>query len=147
MNIQELQSQSTLRLFLLTAVTYAVYPVYFLRRLTNHANVDLALDQRISHDFVVANFFFAYLSLAMFVPYLIVPEGHPVEAISGLIDLVSAVLILVWCFKVRNRLNSLLVLAPGSASWFDGLWTFFFQFLYINYKINVLCRRRLPEVL
>ena len=137
MKSQMLKSQTTLRLFLLTAVTYAVYPVYYLRRLTNLLNEDLTSDRRISESFATANFVFAYLSLSALVVYLFVPEGHPAETISWLADRLSLVLILVWSFKVRNRINYLRALAPGSASWFSGLWTFLFQYLYINYKINI----------
>ena len=136
MNIQELRSQSTARLFLLTVVTHVVYPAHFLSRLTSRINFSLGPGRRISNGFVSANFVFAYLSLAMFVPYILVPEGHPVETVSDGLDTVSGLLLLIWSFKVRNRLNTLLTSAPGATSWFHGFWTFFFQYLYINYKIN-----------
>ncbi len=141
MNIQELKSQSTLRLFLLTVITYAVYPVHYLRRLTNLINVQLVPPDRISHGFIVANFAFAYLSLVLLVPYIVVPEGHPLEIISEVIDMISLILILVWSFKVRNRLNSALGSKPGDPSWFHAGWTVFLEYLYINHKINVLSKR------
>ena len=142
MKIQELKSQSTIRLFFLGVVTYAIYFVYFLRRLTNRINAELQPDKRISQGFVMANFIFAYLSLAMLVVYVIVPEGHPVEPFTEIIDRVSLLLILIWSFKVRNRLNSILSATPGALSWFHGFWTFLFQYLYINYKINVLSEQQ-----
>ena len=139
MNIQNLQSQSTARLFLLTVITYAVYPAHYLNRLTKLINPLLNSEQRISYEFVVASFSFAYLSLALFVPYLLVPEGHPMDALSGLADGLSGLFFLIWSFKIRNRLNSLREATPGDEHWFHGFWTFVFQYLYINFKINVLC--------
>ena len=138
MNIRELRSQSTARLVLLTIVTYAVYPVYFMKRLTGQVNACLDSGLRISDGFVVANFIFAYLSLAMLLPYILVPEGHPVEYLSKIFDHLSLLLLLVWSFKVRNRMNIILASRPGNPSWFHGFWTFLFQYYYINYKINVL---------
>ena len=61
------------------------------------------------------------------------------EAISDTVDTVSIGLTLVWSFKVRDRLNSLLASTPGKVTWFHGFWTFLFQHLYVNYRINALC--------
>ena len=136
--VQELRSQSTARLILLTVVTYAVYPAHFLNRLTSRINVSLHPSRRISNGFVVANFVFAYLSLSMFVAYIFVPAGHPFETVSNLADTVTGLLLLIWSFKVRNRLNALMTSTPDAASWLSGPWTFVFQHFYINYKINTL---------
>ena len=149
MKLEELQSESTPRLILLTIVTYGVYPVYYLRRLTNGARPELPLNQRISPRWISVNFVFAYLSLALLVPYWIVPywivdEGHPLQLISNVVDGVSNLLLLFWSFKVRNWLNSLLAATPGKVTWFHGFWTFLLQFTYINYKINAL-REVCPE--
>jgi len=143
-DILQLQSQSTAKLVLLSVITYGVYTVYFLRRLTDQINVSLDPEYRISHGFVVTNFVFAYLSLAMLALFLIVPEGHPVVGFSDFLNRIYVILVLVWSFTVRNRLNSLLASTPGTASWFHGFWTFLFQYWYINYKINVLCEAE-PE--
>ena len=106
MNIKSLQSQSTTRLFFLTFITYAVYPVYYLKRLTNLLNPSLNPEYRVSDGFITANYIFAYLSLAMIIPYTLVPDGHPVETVSGLADFMNGLLLLIWSFKIRNRLNS-----------------------------------------
>jgi hypothetical protein len=94
----------------------------------------------VSSAFINANFIFAYLSVVLLVPYYLAPEGHPIEVASGIVDFISFILILVWSFKVRNRLNTLLKTRSGYPSWFHGFWTFLFEHLYINYKINVLCK-------
>ena len=138
MNIKSLQSQSTWRLIFLTCITYAVYPVHYLKRLTKLINPSLDSEQRISDRFIGANFNFAYLSLALFVPYLFVPEGHPIEIYSALADAATGIFLLIWSFKIRNRLNSLRGATPGDKHWFHGFWTFILQYWYINYRINVL---------
>ena len=109
LNFKELQSQSTLRLLLLSVITYYVYPAHYFNRLTKLTNSALSPENRISEAFTTANFIFAYLSVAMFFVYISVPEGDPLEALSGLANLVSGILLLIWAFKIRNRLNSLQV--------------------------------------
>jgi Na+/H+ antiporter NhaD/arsenite permease-like protein len=138
MNFTDLRTESTWRLLLLSIVTYAVYPVHFLRRLTTRLNENLPLKRQISAAFIITNFVFAYGSLLMLFVYLFLPEGHPAELASSLSNLATSVLMLVWSFKVQGRLNQFLV-ASGKTEF--RLWwftTFLFQWLYINYKINAV---------
>ena len=137
MNIKSLQSQSTWRLILLTCITYAVYPVHYLKRLTKLINPSLDSEQRISDRFIAANFNFAYLSVVMLILSIFLPEGHRVEIYSALADVITGLLLLIWSFKIRNRLNSLRGATPGDKHWFHGFWTFILQYWYINYRINV----------
>lgn len=136
-NVYELRSQSTWRLFGLTVITYVVYPVHYLKRQTQILNGSLRPADQISDGFMTANFMFAYLSLGLLVPYFFVEEESLLATFSEIADMVSGILILVWSFKVRNRLNQFLgvkLLGP--------FMTFFFEFLYINYEINKLCENK-----
>ena len=137
-DIQELRTHSTLNVIVLSVVTFGVWPMYFFNRLTSPINVSVDPRFRISGRFVAANFVLAYGSLLLIIPYLLVPEGHPIEVISNLVDWAKTVCFLVWSFKVRNRLNVLLQSTVDSASWFHGVYTFFFTVFYINYKLNQL---------
>jgi hypothetical protein len=74
----------------------------------------------------------------MVIPYNLVEEGHPIEMISDLMDRVWNIMLLVWAFKFRNRMNTQLASTPGQQNWFHGAWVFLFEFLYINFKINKL---------
>ena len=60
------------------------------------------------------------------------------EQIGNLIDLLYVVLNLVWAFKARNRINQILETGSVEANWFNGIWTFIFRDLYINYKVNTI---------
>jgi len=78
------------------------------------------------------------VAVILIVPYILVEEGHPVEAISDLLDSVWGILVLIWAFKARNRMNMLLSVTKNDPRWFHGLWTFLFTALYFNFKINKL---------
>ncbi len=80
----------------------------------------------------------AYLTAILIVPYVLVEEGHPLERISDSLDNVWSILVLIWAFKARNRMNMLLALTRNEPCWFHGLWTFLSAAFYFNYKINKL---------
>lgn len=69
---------------------------------------------------------------------MIVEDGHPVEKVSNLADMICGISIIVWGFKARNRMNQILDSAENDSKWFHGLWTFLFSPLYFNFKINQL---------
>ena len=140
-NIEELRTRLTLSVILLSVVTWFVWPVHFLYRLTLSINASAApsdLHLRISDKFVVTNFVLAYMSLALLVPTILVPDSHPIAIILALAARASGVCMLIWSFQVRNRLNTLLQATTDSRSWFHGFYTVCFVWIYINYKLNTL---------
>lgn len=136
--IQKLKDQSTWRLLGLGIITYGVYYAHYIKWQTDKINSRLDKDTAISSAFITSLFIISYISAALFIPYIIVDEGHPVELISSAADLLWAIMFIVWGFKVRNRVNSLCSLQRGTNKWFHGFWTFLFTPLYFNYKVNQL---------
>ena len=136
--ITKLQHQSTWRLLFLGLITFGVYWAYYLKRQSSIINEHIEEPQQIPVGFVSAIFVLSYLSLFMLIPYALVEEGHPVEKFSDLLDVVWCIGIIVWGFKARNRMNSLLPHDEVKEYWFSGLWTFLFSPLYFNFKINKL---------
>jgi hypothetical protein len=59
-----------------------------------------------------------------------------VKLSSSLLGLLSGVSFIVWAFMFRSRLNTLLGASSGDPLWLGPIMTFFFQILYLNYKIN-----------
>jgi hypothetical protein len=143
MDIREFESQTTPRLILLSFVTFGVYPICHLRRLTKLVNAKFNLCWQVSPEFVAANIVFFCLSLAFRVADAIWPLGPRTQALYALINLTFVILWTVWCFQIGSRLNRLLESAPGRSSWFRGVWIFFLGVFYINYKINFLCDRQI----
>ena len=136
--ITELKSQSTWKLFGLSLITFFVYAAHYMNRQTRIINAHYEDEDKISDGFVTFILVISYLSLLLFVVYLFVDETHPVAKISDLVDRVSNIAYIVWGFKARNRMNSILSSEKKSKDWFHGLWTFLFSPLYFNYKVNRL---------
>lgn len=139
--IEKLKDQSTWRLFGLGFITYGVYFAYYVRRQTDKINAHLDGQAAISDGFVSSFFVMSYLSAALLVAYIFVPYGNPIETASDFADWIWVVMLLVWGFKARNRVNSVCRFDPSSPNWFQGVWTFLLTPLYFNYKVNQLNER------
>ncbi|GBE04490.1 MAG TPA: DUF4234 domain-containing protein [Nitrospirae bacterium] len=134
----QLKSQSTWRLFFLTIITLGIYSAHYIYRQTKIMNHSLNGGHKISEDLVKFIFVFSYVTAIITIPYLFAPEGHSIETLYDLLDLIWGILIVIWAFKARNRMNMLLSAVKGQPHWFHGLWTFLFTNLYFNFKINKL---------
>ena len=136
--IEKLKEQNTWRLLGLGIITYGVYFAYYIKRQTDKINTHLDEDTAISHGFIGSIFVMFYLSAALLIAYIIVPYGHPVEAVSDFADIICGIMLLVWGFKARNRVNAVCSFNSNIKRWFHGFWTFLFTPLYFNYKVNQL---------
>ena len=147
-NIQELRTRSTPGAILFHTITSAVWGVYFLNTLTNSINA--SLEPRESHLYIsetltVTTMILAWMNALVIVPLAIMPENLFLLFFNFVVVCASPVCLLIWAFKVRNRLNTLLGSDPHSSSWFHGGFTFFFSVLYITYKINCLKQSELDS--
>jgi len=96
--------------------------------------------------FVNAILVMSYISLILFFAYIAVDDGHPVEKASNIFDYVLGIMLLVWGFKARNRLNSIYEISTNDKEWFHGFWTFLFTPMYFNYKVNCICEESVEQV-
>ena len=102
-------------------------------------------ENSISSDFTNALFIMSYASLFLFIANLFVDEGHPIEGIGSLIDLIKTIMLIVWGFKARNRVNAHCNLDVETDTWFHGFWTFMFSSLYFNYKVNCILESNVEQ--
>ena len=140
-SINRFREQSTWRLVGLGVITYGIYFAYYIKRQTHKINASLTDDQKISDGFINTLLIFSYVSLFLFFGYMVVDEGHPLEPISSVIDSVWNIMLIVWGFKARNRVNTIFEISKNDQPWFHGMWTFLFSELYFNYKINQICEQ------
>lgn len=139
--IEHLRYQSTWRLLALGILTFGVYLAHYMKRQTHVLNTYLGDQDRLSERFVVLFVFLSYVSAALFIPYVLLDERHPVARVSDIVDRVWVVLMIYWGFMARRRINLTCNFAHGTPEWFSALWTFFFTPFYFNYKINSLAER------
>jgi sugar phosphate permease len=134
--IVHLRSQSTWTLCGLGIITYGVYLAHYIQAQSNIINSTVNDNEKISLGFIHSILSIAYISSAFFIAQLFVDDGHPIAILSGLIDLAIGIMMIVWGFKARKRVNTHCKLESKSDVWFHGFWTFMFTPLYFNYKIN-----------
>lgn len=136
--IAQLKSESTWKLFFLSVITLGIYTAHYIHRQSRILNDHLAEGDKLSKGFTGFFLIYSYLTVLILIPYLLVEEGHPIQLASDVGDRIWNLLVLILAFKFRNRMNRLQSAAPGHEHWFSGVATFFFCFLYINFKINKL---------
>ncbi len=139
--MEKLKWGSTWRLFGLILITYFIYMVYYARRQTIILNAYSPSEKQIGLAFFRWWFIITYSSLALFFVYLFVPDDSPWVTISNLFDHLDGLLALIWAFRARSSFHRLMLSEKGTPYWFNGIWTFLFQALYINFKINRLLKK------
>ena len=139
-NIYVFKRFSAWFVFIFSIVTLGIYVPYWLYTRTTKLN-------RISHSKISDLFIWSTTSLYVFTWVIIfsplffefldsyIGPSQPHMTYFPFIELLSNILILVWVFKFRNRLDEMF----SNASFNLGIiLTFFFQIIYLQYKINEL---------
>jgi Domain of unknown function (DUF4234) len=125
---------------LLTVATVGIYPLYWLYTRTRILNCILP-SRAIPIGLAVAAAGLLAADCAGGFVKGIYPDDLAVRAMSTVIGLSLNVVNLVWVFMLRNRLNEHFVSHRGDRYWLGGVLTFFFQVLYLQYKLNQLIDR------
>ncbi len=127
--------------FLLTIVTYGIYPWYWMFSRTQVINKHYP-QHAISNGLV-------WSSLTVFISQFVVSMWMNFSAasastdslatlviINGVLSLAFFVFWLTWIFSIRNRINAISGTHSGEPHWAGGVLTFFFSTIYLSYKIN-----------
>ena len=139
-----LRSQNTWRLFFLGLITYGVYYAHHVKNLTDDINEHYDHSDQISDGLVSSFLALSYVSLGIFIIFLLLDESHQyfktIDVVDTVLTIVWQIMLLVWAFKAKTRINFKMGLSKGAKDWFKGIWTFFFAILYVNFKLNKLKR-------
>lgn len=144
-SIRDFKSQSTWRLLGLGVITYGVYFAHYIKNQTDRINEITGESNRISDGFVNSILAMSYITLFLFFAFITVEEGHVVETVSNVFDRIWGVMLIIWGFMARNRLNAAYNISKDNKEWFHGLWTFLFSPMYFNYKINSICEESVEQ--
>lgn len=134
---RRLTAVSILEMIGLYVVTLHLYFPFWLRSISRVIN-GLLPSNRIPSWYFPTSVFLSCASLGWVIPVVHSNHAPTVLLVWKLIHILDAVFILVWTFKVRNRVHIILNSIQGSPDWFDALWTFLFQPLYLQLKFNRL---------
>jgi len=122
----------------LSIITMGIYAVYWLY--SRSKAINSVIDNKIPSALITTSLVLYVLGMIInYGPFLLgsaVVDILPAMMIaSPIIGLASFVAMIIWVFKFRNRLNEM-TQSEGKPTWAGPILTFFFQVLYLNYKIN-----------
>lgn len=135
--IRDLRSQSTLRLFVLSMITFGIYESYYVLSRTAILNRHLGDHSSISQKYVETILIINYAYVLAIIP-MEAWGGDLGEWILNILATIWCVLVIIWAFKARNCIGIAFENTEWSRKWFPGLWTFLFTAWYFNYKINTM---------
>jgi cytochrome b561 len=115
----------------LSIITFGIYVVYWLYNRTKKINA--RVDNPISSGFITAALVLYVLSFVL--PFIGGFTGSD-ENIYSLISIPAGIVQIVWYYKLRNRIHSYVNAQKGTYAWIGPIKTFFFNVLYLQYKIN-----------
>lgn len=139
--IDDLAHQGTFRLLVLSIITLGIYTAFYIKRQSEVINNYVDDSAKISKLLVNTIFALAIISIPIFIIYFFVDDVQILtylDYVGYVVDYLYIILSLVWAFKGRNRMNELLGTQNNESNWFNGIWTFIFQELYFNYKVNTI---------
>ncbi|WP_221274567.1 DUF4234 domain-containing protein [Thaumasiovibrio subtropicus] len=148
-----LKALGTWKLFFLSIVTLGIYFGYYVKKqsrkidsISSNRQTLLGVGGKVLMPDPVGQRYgnilliFGYLDLVILFYEIIEPErGVRLEAVTDMVSFVFSIVTLIWCFKVKNIMNTQLSLSEGSPYWFSSVWTLFCSPFYFNYKLNCIC--------
>ena len=133
--ITQFKNQSVWALIGLTIITATVYFPFWLRRQSRILSENLP-EQPIPGWFFPVAITLTILSLGWSVPEVLTDDAPWAIAVGKLLTRADLIFTIVWIFKVRNRLNTLLEASASDKNWFGAVWTFLFGIFYLQFKLN-----------
>lgn len=132
--LQALPRVSVWTVLVLSIISLGLYYTYWL--FTRTQIINRVADKPIS--MILVHSVLGLLMLNLIVSFVsgYNPDNEQYRQLTGIIGLSYSLLNLFWVFTVRQRLHKMTQAGERSLFWINGLWTFLFQVLYLQFKIN-----------
>jgi len=120
----------------LAIITLGIYGYYWMISRTKVLN-SLIPENKIAGWVVPSVIAIGVINIFLSLLPSVAPEVAAQAAVISIpLSLIGFVLVLIWAFKFRNRLNIISGSSKGNVFWLGPILTFFFQLYYFQYKIN-----------
>jgi hypothetical protein len=134
-NINHFSKQSIWGMIGLTLVTLMFYFPFWMRKISRVIN-ELLPSNTIGTWFFPVSIILTALNYGMVIPEILTGGNPNVKMVSNLMNQIDSIVMIVWAFNIRNRMNVILEAEKKSPLWFNAFWTFFLQIFYIQFRIN-----------
>jgi hypothetical protein len=126
---------STWWVFLFTSITLGLYGPYWLYTRTKVLNTLIRADE-VPLALSIGVFIASCASLLTAFLSGVQPDQQALRILATLANWGCIILTLICLYTFRNRLNEHDGIGPGHRYWIGGVAIFFFQVIYLNYKLN-----------
>lgn len=137
--LTEFKKVSTWTVFFLSFITLGIYNKYWIYSRTKILN-KLPSVEPIGDVFINSTIISWILSFLLNFAKGFMPSSTDVSTIFSILlvglSLAGTVLPIIWAFKFKNRLKIFANVYISNTIYFGGIMTFFFQTLYLSYKLN-----------
>jgi hypothetical protein len=133
--IEEFPRFSTWWALLLSIVTLSIYMPYWMYSRTRVLH-RVAPGKPVPAAVIVISLLLFVVNIGFGVLEGVYPNDVTIRLYSQLLSIASGISFVVWVLMFRSRLNTLLGVTRESPLWLSGPMAFFFQILYLQYKIN-----------
>ena len=134
-NIDRFSTQSVWRMIGLSLVTLAFYFPFWMRKTSRVVNA-LLPSNTIGTWFFPVSIILSALNFGMVIPEILTDDNPTVMMVGKVLSRSNNILIVVWIFKIRNRINVILESEKETPLWFNEFWTLLFGMFYIQFRIN-----------
>lgn len=141
--LQALPRVSVWAVLVLSIISLGLYYTYWL--FTRTQIINRVADKPIS--MILVHSVLGLLMLNLIVSFVsgYNPDNEQYRQLAGFIGLGYSLLNLFWVFSVRQRLHKMTQAGERSLFWINGIWTFLFQVLYLQFKINEYIEQHTSE--
>jgi uncharacterized membrane protein len=134
-SIQVFEKFSTWYVIGLSLITLGLYPVYWLISRSRRLN-RLKYIEPVSEAFMQITAAAWVLSYPISIGEIFMRGNATYLIFSQAFEIVTVIVLLVWAFMFRNRLNTFLERSSAKYSRLGPVMTFFFQVFYLSFKVN-----------
>jgi hypothetical protein len=142
-NLVRFPRSSVGRVILMVLASLGSYTAFWLRDISRPVNRAHPY-RRIGSWYFPVSVGLTCASLASGIMELLMPHEVALHVATRAAFDANVLLLVVWTFKVRNRVNVLLRSTKHSPFWLHGFWTAVFGIVYIQKQLNGFRASRLP---
>jgi hypothetical protein len=119
----------------ITYITFSFYIFFWLKKYSNILNKELS-DKKISNIWFPLSITVTIINFVMIFIEIFTNDNPQIVLIGKQINTIYIIILILWLFKVRDKMNIVLETEKNTQYWYSGILTFFFNIWYLQYKTN-----------
>jgi L-asparagine transporter-like permease len=119
----------------LSYITFSFYIFFWLKKYSNILNKELS-DKKISNIWFPLSITVTIINFVMIFIEIFTNDNPQIVLIGKQINTIYIIILILWLFKVRDKMNIVLETEKNTQYWYSGILTFFFNIWYLQYKTN-----------